>query len=146
MAFDAFLKLDGIPGGSQSKVHPGEIEISSFSWGETNVGNANSGGGAGAGKVQIQDFHFTMTTSKASPTLLKQCATGEHIKEATLSCRKSGGSQQDFMVIKMNDVIISSYQVGGASGDGDPTDSLSLVFGRIDFVFREFDEKGNVIG
>src|SRR5207244_10935431 len=69
------------------------------------IGNANSGGGAGAGKVQIQDFHFTMTTSKASPTLLKVCATGEHIKDATLSCRKAGGSQQDFMIIKMNDVI-----------------------------------------
>ena len=40
--------------------------------------------------------------------LMSSCATGEHIKEATLTCRKAGGSQQDFLIIKMNDMIVSS--------------------------------------
>jgi len=35
MAFDAFLKIDGIDGESQDKTHPNEIEIDSFSWGVT---------------------------------------------------------------------------------------------------------------
>lgn len=33
---DFFLKIDGIKGESTDKAHKGEIEIESFSWGETN--------------------------------------------------------------------------------------------------------------
>jgi len=146
MAFDAFLKIEGIEGSSQQKGHPGEIEVSSFSWGETQSGNVGQGGGGGAGKVQIQDFHFTMNSTKASPVLMRTCATGEHIKEATLTCRKAGGSQQDFLIIKMNDVIVSSYSVGGASDDGEVMDQLSLAFVKIDYVFREINDKGEGVG
>ena len=146
MAFDAFLKIGGIEGDSEQKGHPGEIEVASFSWGETQTGNLGSGGGGGAGKVQMQDFHFTMTTSKASPVLMTSCASGKHFPTATLSCRKAGSLPQDFIVIKMNDVLISGYSIGGASDDGDPTDQVSLSFVKIDFLFRETNEKGETIG
>ena len=33
MAFDAFLKLDGVKGESFDNTHKGEIDILSFSWG-----------------------------------------------------------------------------------------------------------------
>ena len=145
MAFDAFLKIEGIEGDSQQKGHAGEIEVSSFSWGETNSTSAGSGGGGGAGKVQMQDFHFTMATSKASPSLMTTCATGKHLRDATLTCRKAGATQQDFIVIKMNDVLISSYALGGSTGDGDPTDQVSLAFVKIDFLFREVNDKGQVV-
>ena len=32
----------------------------------------------------------------------------EHIKEATITVRKAGKGQQEFLIIKMNDVIITS--------------------------------------
>ena len=38
MAYDAFLKIDGIEGESNDKTHKGEIELSSFSWGVSNAG------------------------------------------------------------------------------------------------------------
>jgi len=63
MAFDAFLKIEGIEGDSQQKGHPGEIEVASFSWGETSSGDPARGGGAGTGKVQMQDFEDALTTS-----------------------------------------------------------------------------------
>ena len=69
MAYDAFLKIDGIDGESKDERHPNEIEVLSFSWGESNSGSAATGGGAGAGKVAMQDFHFTMKLNKASPQL-----------------------------------------------------------------------------
>ena len=50
MAFDAFLKIDGIEGESTDKTHPGEIEIQSFSWGVSNTASGGAGGGGGAGK------------------------------------------------------------------------------------------------
>lgn len=136
-AVDYFLKIDGIEGESTDKTHNGEIEILSFSWGETNAGTMTRGGGAGAGKVSMQDFHFTTVMSKASPKLFESCATGQHIKEAVLTARKAGGEQQDYLIVKMTDVFISSYQTGGSSGDGGvPTDTFSLNFAKIEFEYK----------
>jgi type VI secretion system secreted protein Hcp len=92
MAFDCFLKIDGIDGESQDDRHAREIDVLSFSWGESNAGAAAHGGGAGAGKVSMQDFHFTMRFNRASPLLARACATGQHIRSAVLTCRKPGAS------------------------------------------------------
>ncbi len=135
MAVDYFLKFDGVEGDSSDAKHKNEIEIESFSWGATQTGTFG-GGGAGAGKVQFQDFHFVTRVSKASPTLFLKCASGEHIKIATLSARKAGQAQQDFMHIKIEDVLVSSYQSGGSAGsDAVPTDQVSLNFAKIEFSY-----------
>lgn len=95
-AVDYFLKLDGIKGESQDSKHKDEIDVESWSWGETQSGTHAGGGGGGAGKVSMQDFHFVMKVNKSSPKLLQACASGEHIKEALLTCRKAGKEQQEY--------------------------------------------------
>ena len=145
MAADMFLKLDGIDGESTDDSHVKWIEVESFSWGVTQSGTLAFGGGGGAGKAQFQDFHFVTNTSKASPLLFKSCATGEHIKEATLTVRKSGGDRpQDYLHIKMNDVLISSYQTGGSQGGGTPTDQASLNFAKIEFSYQPQKPDGSL--
>jgi type VI secretion system secreted protein Hcp len=137
MAFDAFLKIEGIEGDSTDREHKGEIEILSWSWGETNTGTSNTGGGGGAGKVSMQDFHFTMQISEASSELMKACATGKHFKEATLTARKAGARQQEFLKIKLTDVLVSSYQTDGNTKDKDvplPVDQITLNFAKIEFL------------
>ena len=103
MPFDAFLKIQGIEGESTDKVHPGEIVLTSFSWGESNSGSAGSGGGGGAGKTSLQDFHFTMASSKASPSLLLTCAIGRTIQSAILTCRSRGGGGFEFIELLHRD-------------------------------------------
>ena len=115
-AVDYFLKLDGISGESKDAKHKGEIEVLSFSFGETNSGSGGPGGGGGAGKVQMSDFSFTARTSKASPQLFLHCAQGKHLKQAILTVRKAGGSQQEYLKIKLNDILVSSYALGGSEG------------------------------
>jgi len=132
MAFDAFLKIVGIDGESTDKTHPGEIEVASFSWGVENTGSGSTGGGGGSGKATLQDFHFVSTTSKASPNLMLACATGRHLQQATLTCRKSG---VEFVKIRLDDCLISSYDIGGDSSDGLPLDEFSLNFVKIDFLY-----------
>jgi type VI secretion system secreted protein Hcp len=138
MAVDLFLKIDGIPGESVDKAHKDEIELESFSWGETNSGAPQpGGGGGGAGKVQIQDLHVVALVNKASPTLMLACATGKHLKQAVLTARKAGKGQQEFLVFKFSDVLVSSYQIGGSShGDQLPTDQVSFNFAKIEMEFR----------
>ena len=82
-----------IEGESQDAKHKSEIDVESWSWSESNVGDAAHRGGMGAGKVHMQDFHFVMKINKASPKLMLACATGEHIKKAILTCRKAGKAQ-----------------------------------------------------
>lgn len=146
MAVDYFLKIEGIKGESRDDKHKDQIDILSYSWGASQSGSPGFGGGGGAGKVQFQDIHFTMSVGKASPQLFLGCATGEHLKEAILTGRKAGGGQQDFLVIKLNDVLITSYQSGGSSSGDVPTDQFSLNFAKIDYEIKEQKEDGSLAG
>jgi type VI secretion system secreted protein Hcp len=155
MAFDAFLKLDNIVGGSTDEEHPGEIEIDSFSFGVTQFLSAGSAtGGAGAGKASLQDIHFSAPMNVSSPKLFAACASGQHFKKATLSCRKAGGEQsQDFLKINLTDILISGYATGSNEldngfsakpGDSDlPTDQFSLNFHKIEMLYTPQNPDGS---
>lgn len=135
MASDYFLKIEGIDGESTDDKHKGEIEVLSYSWGETQSGTYGAGGGGGAGKVNMNDFSFTMLANKASPKLMLACATGDHIKSAKLTLRKAGGEQQEYMTITFTDLLVSSYQTGGGGGEI-PAESISLNFGKVEFEYK----------
>ena len=144
-AVDYFLKIDGIQGESRDDRHKDEIDIESFSWGETQSGTFAAGGGGGAGKVSMQDFHFTLLVNKASPALFLTCAQGDHIKNAKLTCRKAGNDQQEFLKITMSDVLVSSFQIGGTGGVV-PTNQISLNFAKIEVEYKEQDATGKLVG
>jgi type VI secretion system secreted protein Hcp len=145
MAFDSFLKIKGIEGESKDEKHPNEIELLSWSWGESNVGSSASGGGAGAGKVSMQDFHFTMKMNKASPKLVLACATGEHIADAVLTCRKAGGKGQEYLKVTFTDLLISSYQTGGSGGGDDiPLESISFNYATIKMEYSPQKADGSL--
>ncbi len=144
---DYFLKLDGIPGESQDSKHKGEIEIQSFGWGESQAGTASHGGGMGAGKVQMQDFNFAMVVNKASPKLMVACASGEHIKNAILICRKAGKEQQEYLKITFTDLLVSSYQTGGVNtADVLPMDQIAMNFSKIEIEYKEQKPDGTLGG
>jgi type VI secretion system secreted protein Hcp len=144
MAADIFAKIGDIKGESADDKHKGEIEVLSFSWGVTNSATIkSSGGGAGAGKATFQDFAFQHSVDKASPSLLRACATGEHIKEATITQRKAGKGQQEFLVIKMNDVIVTSVAINDTSG-GTNAENVSLAFAKVDFELRPQKPDGSL--
>jgi len=143
MAVDMFLKITDVKGESKDKTHSGEIEIESFSWGATQLGTSSHGTGAGGGKVSMNDFHFVMKHNSASPTLFLFCANGKHLKEAKLTCRKAGGTQQNFLVVTMNDVLVSSFQTGGSGAGEVPMDQISLNYSKIEIDHLAQDDKGN---
>jgi type VI secretion system secreted protein Hcp len=140
---DYFLKLDGIKGETKATGKEGQLELDSFSWGETQSGSHSSGGGGGAGKVSMQDLHFTKRLDTSSVQLAQACAAGTHIAEATLTARKAGDKPLDFFEVKLTDVLVSSYQTGGSShGDIVPTDQASLNFAKIQWTYFEQTAKG----
>ena len=87
---DYFLKIEGVDGESPDQTYPGWIQLQAWQWAEENAGRWGFGSGGGSGKVEMKDFEFRMVSNKASPKLFLMCATGEHIPQAKLVCRKSG--------------------------------------------------------
>jgi type VI secretion system secreted protein Hcp len=146
VAVDYFLKIDGVPGESADSKHKGEIQLESFSWAEASPGGAGpgGGGGGGAGKVQMQDLVVSMVVSKASPKLMLACATGKHYKEAVLTARKAGKTQQEFLVFKFKDVVVTSYQIGGSDLSDAPMDQASLGFSTIQMEYKPQKSDGSL--
>ena len=145
MPVDYFLKIDTIDGESHDSKHKSEIDLESWSWGATQPGAHAAGGGGGAGKVAMQDFHFTMKVNKSSPKLMLACANGQHIPKAVLTCRKAGKEQQEYMKVTMTDLLVSSYQAGGAaSSEVLPVDQISLNFAKIEIEYKEQQKDGTL--
>jgi len=144
MAADIFAKLGDIKGESLDSKHKDEVEVLTWSWGVSQTGAPGTAGGAGTGKASFNDFSFTHRIDKASPNLLKACATGEHIKEATITARKAGKGQQEFLIIKMNDVIVTSVALSSAADTSATAESVALRFAKVDFEYKPQKPDGSL--
>ena len=143
MASDIFAKIGDIKGESVDAKHKDEIEVLSFSWGVTNSAPLKTGGGGGPGKASFQDIAFLHNVDKASPSLLRACATGEHIKDATITQRKAGKGQQEYLIIKLNDVIVTGVALSDASS-GASSENVNLAFAKVDLEYRPQKADGSL--
>jgi type VI secretion system secreted protein Hcp len=136
---DAFLKIDGIMGESTDAKHKDEIEVMSYTFGiETALtpGALTRGGGLAAGRAKPTEFAFTAGQSRASIPLMLSVFSGRRLKEALLSLRTAGEGATDYYTVKLTDVLVSSiHESGGTSSDMRPAQSVTLVFGKIEFSY-----------
>ena len=116
MAIDMYLKVEGAAGESQDSNHKDWIDILSYSWGATQTGTMSGGGGGGAGKVSFNDLHVSTNLDKATPAILKTCASGKHLAEVKVSICKAGGTQIEYTTIVLKDVIVTAVQFSGSGG------------------------------
>lgn len=139
MAFDAFLKIDGIPGESSDAKHTEWIEIVSFahSMDQPASATASSAGGATAERVNHSAFTFVHLLDKASPKLYEACCTGKHVKEVTLELCRSGGDKVKYMEIKLEQVLISRVAPYGSAGEGFPSEQINLSYGKIKWTYTQ---------
>jgi type VI secretion system secreted protein Hcp len=144
MASDIFAKLGDIKGESLDDKHKDEIEVLSYSWGVTNAGSMAHGTGGGEGKATFHDLSFVHNIDKASPVLLQACATGVHLKEATIVHRKAGKLQHEYLIVKMNDVIITGVTHGGSSGEGGHSENVSLSFAKVAVEYKPQKADGSL--
>ena len=141
MAVDMFLKIDGIDGEARDHKHKGAIELLSYSWGLAQT--LAPGGGGGAGKPTVQDFSIVKQIDKSSPKLMEATCTGQHLPAVQLSLVNKE-SQLEYMKIKLTDVLISSYQTGGAGAGGAvPVDQVSFNFNSVDI--QAADKQGRFV-
>ncbi len=127
-AYDAYLKVEGVPGESRDPGHIGWIEIGSVQLDQVRNSMSVRGatGGAGSGKVHFNEFTITKRTDAASPKLFEAATKGKHFPTATIEMRKAGGGQQEYLVFKLENVFVSSYRAAGPGGGLE--ESMTLNF------------------
>jgi type VI secretion system secreted protein Hcp len=152
---DMFLELDGIAGDSTAAKHKGEIDITSFAF---SLGRGNDGTGSGshrpsglsarasaaATKGRLQTLRIDKVYDSSSPKLFRAAATGQHIKSAVLSFRRSNDSGDTaFLTYQLTDVQVTSYDQGGKDGDardlGSLEEEIGLTAGKVRVTVRPAD-------
>ena len=144
MAVDMFIKIDSIKGEAMDKVHKDEISVLAWSWGMSQMGSTHFSAGGGSGKVSVQDISFTKYIDKASPTLMQNCCSGKHMKEALLTVRKAGATPLEYLKIKLNEIIVTSVSTGGSGGEDRLTENVTLNFAKfhVEYVAQKADGTG----
>jgi type VI secretion system secreted protein Hcp len=141
MAADFFLKIEGpdVKGESRDSELKDQIELLSWTFGASQPGSARSTSGGPSGRVELHELSVTKLADKATPPLFLNCAKGQIFKTVTLSIRKATGdgkSQKPYMVIKLENVLISGYQIGGSDGGQAPVENISLNYTKITYDYK----------
>ncbi len=141
MAFNAFLKIDGIDGESTDAKHTNWIEVLSYSTGlsQTASGSASTTGGATSQRANFQNFSIVKALDKASPNISLACAVGTHIKSVILELCRAGGDKGKYMEYRLSNCIVSSVRPGGSSGGAEtlPIEEVSFNYGKIEWIYTQ---------
>lgn len=154
MASDSYMQIDGLKGESTDSAHKDWIEILSFSHliSQPASATANSAGGGTTGRAKHEDFVITKYMDLSSPKLYEMCSAGKHIKKVSIELmRASGDAPVKYMVIEMDQVVISKVAPGGVTGDDLPVETVSFNYGVIKWTYTQQkradgSKGGNVTG
>lgn len=143
MALDMFMRIEGVNGESKDAHHKDWIDITSFTWGAEQPGSMNTGGGGGAGKVNFDDLAVVARIDKAAPTILKNCATGQHLSKIEISVCKAGGNQIEYSRTTLEDVLVTSIKFIGTKGDEALLMQYSFQAAKVKNQYWEQTDKGS---
>jgi len=146
MAVDMFFKIGDLVGESVDHKHKGSIDVLAWSWGMSQSGTTHQGTGGGAGKVSVQDLSFTKYIDKSSPVLMLYCCNGKHVDKATLTVRKAGERQLEYLIIKLTEILVSSVSTGGSGGEDRLTENVTLNFAKVNLSYQPQNSKGAADG
>ena len=147
MALDMFLTLKDVKGESKDSAFKDQIDILAWSFGVSNSGSAHIGGGIGSGKANFQDISITKYIDLSSAKLMESVSVGTHFPEASIAVRKAGGKTKlDYYVIKLKNVMVTSYQTGGSGGEDRLTESLTLTFAHVEVKYQAQSDGGEKAG
>lgn len=138
MAMSIFARIGTIKGESRDAEHRDQVDVLAWSWGvsHSSASGPGAGAGAGAGKASFRDLTFSHRVDRASPLLMKACATGERLTDATITVRRAGERQQAHLVVTMTDVVVTSVATG-VSADGDAgIEEVALTFAKVDLEYK----------
>lgn len=148
MAFDAYLKIDSVPGEATDSNHQGWISLLSFHHGIVQPhAKAGSGGGSRGAieRCEHQDFVITKEIDKASPKLNLFCCNGQNLKEVKLEVLRQVDTKLAYMTYIFRTCLIRSVVVHAnpMSSDKKPIEEVNFSYAEIEWKYTEVDPTGN---
>jgi type VI secretion system secreted protein Hcp len=144
----AFLKYgDSIKGESLAEGHKGSdgwIEIGSVQWGcgrgiHTPVGSSSK---REASAPHVSEVTLTKMMDSTSPLLAQEGLIGTAVNAVIELVETGDNKLETFLSLKLTNAMISGYSLS-SSGDR-PSESLTLNFTKIEFVYQGYDDKHKI--
>jgi type VI secretion system secreted protein Hcp len=154
---DYFMKVTSSAGGdikgeSAKKGHEDEIFLEQLSWEANQAVQAKQGGGLGAAGCTLKEFVAVKRVDSATAKIVDHCARGVPLTQVVVTCRKAGGSQQDYLRFTLEETLISNYKVFGPtksefSEEADwpvPLEEIKFTFRKIKWEYAPQKPDGSV--
>jgi len=144
----AYLKYgDVIKGESEAEGHKGSdgwIEIGSVQWGCGRAISTPVGASAKreASAPSISEITITKLMDSTSPKLAKEALVGKAVT-ANIELVETGEDKlQTFLTLNLTNCMISGYSF--SSGGGRPSESYTLNFTKIEYIYQGYDDQHKV--
>jgi type VI protein secretion system component Hcp len=145
-----FLKIEGIKGKSRQEGRTDCLDVSTWNISaQVHVDVDSSKGSLTTGQGWLTDLNCDITCDTTVVRQLTSCLGGRHFTKANLTVTKdvTKGTELkavEFVVMDMEDVIISGVHLGGHVG-GEPSLRIGIKFARYKLKYILYDEKGNKV-
>jgi type VI secretion system Hcp family effector len=141
---DIFLAIDGIQGDSTDARHKNQIAIESFAFLAKRPTTSSS---RGSTAVRFNGLRLDKVYDVSSPKLFAAATSGRHLKSATVTFSTSSDpSGTDVLTYKLTDVMLTSYEQGGANPDtkalGSLEEEIGLTAARVSVTEKTFNAAG----
>jgi type VI secretion system secreted protein Hcp len=133
----AYLRIDGIEGGSAAARYEGWMDVAAFEWNVSSTAGAVAGATRTTAAPEFGPITVLKPVDKATPMLAQACASGRSYPEAELVFFAAGSTQPIGRVTLADVRIVESASAGGDMPA--PEERLSLSFGRVEWTYVDLD-------
>ncbi len=142
---DVFLHLlmkraGKIKGEATSPDHVDDIALKGWSWGV--AASSAIGSTQATARRSYKALTLTKGLDRASTALMSALVTNDEIKEAKISLRRAGGTQDDYYVIMLERGRIASLDQS-VDAEGSAVETMSIVFNKINVEYRQQQKVGH---
>ncbi len=137
-----FAKFDRIKGSATEDSHKDWIQLESFSWGASRSMNM-SGTRREASHPSVQDVHFIKVQDISSNKLIMDLFKGVADNKVEISFTTMvGGKAEQYMLLKLEDVAITSFQLADSEAGSRAQESVSLSFLKFTVTTKSINSAG----
>jgi type VI secretion system secreted protein Hcp len=133
MAFDCFLKIDGIPGESTDEKHKDWLEPISFRFGVSHqvTGSLSGGGSQFSERANFEMFEIEKVVDASTPKLFL-CCKGTPIPKMTFELCRATGEKSTYERIDFENCHVQSFRSTGKpdKNEGLPTEQVCFTFSK----------------
>jgi type VI secretion system secreted protein Hcp len=135
---DMLLVAEGVTGESNDTIHPGAIEVTSWSWGLQATTDVSTG--LPSGRRKLAELQIVKLVDQSSPILMTFLKNNVTLKTVDLFVRKAGSEALEYFTIKLTKARVTSVQI-----DSDKTElveRVSFAFVSVEVIYKPQSSTG----